>query len=96
MGCVTNLLASAAVPHPVLVQLADLDENKVTPGLLGFVVFALIGGATWFLMKSMNKQLKRIDFDPAGQTPAPASGDEAAASSSAAASTSSGSADGKS
>lgn len=57
----TNDLVSAAVPH--LVQLADVDENKVTPGLLGFIVFALIGGATWLLMKSLNKQLKRVDFE---------------------------------
>jgi hypothetical protein len=66
MGYVNaNLLTLAVVPHAGLVQLADLDENKVTPGLLGFVVFALIGGATWFLMKNMNKQLKKIDFEPA-------------------------------
>jgi hypothetical protein len=55
-----------------LVPLAkELDENKVTPGVLGFIVFALIGGALWLLMKSMTKQLKRVDFveDP---DPAPA------------------------
>lgn len=39
-----------------------LDDNKVTPGLLGFVVFAALGVATWFLVKSMNKQFKRVDF----------------------------------
>ncbi|GAA2149887.1 hypothetical protein GCM10009760_43570 [Kitasatospora kazusensis] len=39
-----------------------LDDNKVTPGLLGFVVFAALGIATWFLVKSMNKQFKRVDF----------------------------------
>ncbi|EPD94744.1 MULTISPECIES: hypothetical protein [Streptomyces] len=40
----------------------DLDENKVTPGVLGFVVFAVIGLAVWMLMKSMNKHMKRVDF----------------------------------
>ncbi|MFG2906318.1 hypothetical protein ACGF13_14770 [Kitasatospora sp. NPDC048286] len=48
-----------------LVQLAaDLavDDAKVTPGLLGFVVFAALGVATWFLAKSMNKQFKKVDF----------------------------------
>jgi hypothetical protein len=46
-----------------LVPLAkDLDENKVTPGVLGFIVFALLGGAVWLLMKSMNKQFAKIDF----------------------------------
>ncbi|MDH6123120.1 hypothetical protein [Kitasatospora sp. GP82] len=39
-----------------------LDDAKVTPGLLGFVVFAALGVATWFLVKSMNKQFKRVDF----------------------------------
>ncbi|WP_269432068.1 hypothetical protein [Saccharothrix sp. ST-888] len=34
----------------------------MTPGLLGFVVFAALGVATWFLLKSMNKQFKRVDF----------------------------------
>ncbi|GGQ94464.1 MULTISPECIES: hypothetical protein [Kitasatospora] len=39
-----------------------LDETKVTPGLLGFVVFAVLGIATWFLLKSMNARFKKIDF----------------------------------
>ncbi|WP_354642109.1 hypothetical protein [Kitasatospora camelliae] len=39
-----------------------LDESKVTPGLLGFVVFAVLGVATWFLLKSMNSRFKKIDF----------------------------------
>ncbi|KAF4409161.1 MULTISPECIES: hypothetical protein [Streptomyces] len=47
-----------------LVPLAkELDENKVTPGVLGFIVFALIGGAVWLLMKNMNKQFTKIDFE---------------------------------
>ncbi|MFF2041344.1 hypothetical protein ACFVVX_13010 [Kitasatospora sp. NPDC058170] len=42
---------------------ADLvPDEKVTPGLLGFVVFAALGVATWFLVKSMNKQFKRVNF----------------------------------
>jgi len=54
--------STLAMTH--LVPLAkDLDENKVTPGLLGFVVFALIGGAVWLLMKSMNKHMNKVDFE---------------------------------
>ncbi|MFF7248023.1 hypothetical protein ACFZBU_29415 [Embleya sp. NPDC008237] len=45
---------------PLALQLA-VEESKVTPGLLGFVVVAAIAVATWFLIKSMNKQLKRVD-----------------------------------
>lgn len=47
-----------------LVPLAkDLDENKVTPGVLGFIVFAVIGVALWLLMKSMNKQFTKVSFE---------------------------------
>ncbi|AEM81024.1 hypothetical protein [Streptomyces violaceusniger] len=54
--------STLAMTH--LVPLAkDLDENKVTPGVLGFIVFAVIGAAVWFLMKSMNKHMKRVDFE---------------------------------
>ncbi|MBE9497962.1 hypothetical protein IHE61_01600 [Streptomyces sp. GKU 257-1] len=57
----------------VLPLAKDLDENKVTPGVLGFVVFALIGAAVWMLMKSMNKHMRRVDFEePAGTAPAAA------------------------
>ncbi|MFI0774809.1 hypothetical protein [Streptomyces sp. NPDC021212] len=59
--------STLAMTH--LVPLAkDLDENKVTPGLLGFVVFALIGGAVWLLMKSMNKHMNKVDFEEEPQT----------------------------
>jgi hypothetical protein len=62
MGPVTSTLGTAAAQ---LVPLAvkDLDENKVTPGLLGFVIFACIGFALWWLMKNMAKQFKKIDFE---------------------------------
>jgi hypothetical protein len=46
-----------------------LDQNKVTPGLRGFVVFAALGIATWFLLKSMNSRFKKIDFVEEPETP---------------------------
>lgn len=50
----------------------ELDENKVTPGVLGFLVFAVLGLAVWMLMKSMNKHMKRVDFEETPATdPAP-------------------------
>ncbi|WP_329567070.1 hypothetical protein [Kitasatospora sp. NBC_01266] len=45
------------------------DPNSVTPGLLGFVVFCGLGVATWFLLKSMNGQFKRIDFTEEPENP---------------------------
>jgi hypothetical protein len=43
----------------------DLDENKVTPGVLGFVVFAVMGVVVWMLMKSMNRHMQKVDFEEA-------------------------------
>ena len=35
-------------------------SSSVTPGLLGFVVFAAMAVALVFLLKSMNKQFRKI------------------------------------
>ncbi|MEV5984498.1 hypothetical protein AB0L85_05685 [Streptomyces sp. NPDC052051] len=51
---------SLAVTH--FITLAEFDENKVTPGVLGFIVFAVMGLAVWGLMKSMNKHMSKVDF----------------------------------
>jgi hypothetical protein len=40
-----------------------LDESNVNPGLLGFVVVACLAVATYLLIKSMNKQMRKIDFE---------------------------------
>lgn len=46
-----------------LVPLAkEVDENKVTPGVLGFIVFAAMALAVWALMKSMSKHMNKVDF----------------------------------
>lgn len=45
----------------------ELDESKVTPGVLGFIVFAVMALAVWMLMKSMNRHMNRVDFE---ETPA--------------------------
>ena len=69
-----------------LVPLAkEVDENKVTPGVLGFIVFAAMALAVWGLMKSMSKQMGKVDFkesaDPkADATPGEAAGASAKAS----------------
>lgn len=40
-----------------------LDPNKVSPGLLGFIIVVIIGIAVWFLARSMAKQLRKLDAD---------------------------------
>ncbi|MEE1927828.1 hypothetical protein V1J52_06415 [Streptomyces sp. TRM 70351] len=57
--------AVLASPHSAgLLRLAEeFDENKVTPGVLGFLVFAAMGLVIWFLMKSLNRRMQKVDFD---------------------------------
>ncbi|MFE1882238.1 hypothetical protein [Streptomyces diastatochromogenes] len=56
-----DMSASLALTH--LVPLAkEVDENKVTPGVLGFIVFAVMALAVWGLMKSMNKHMQKVAF----------------------------------
>ncbi|GHD93584.1 hypothetical protein [Streptomyces naganishii] len=55
--------ASLAVTH--LVPLAEVDQNKVTPGVLGFIVFAVMAVAVWGLMKSMSRHMGKVDFKEA-------------------------------
>jgi hypothetical protein len=54
-----------------VVPLAELNNDKVTPGLLGFVIFAALALGLWLLMKNMGKQMKKIDFEEAPGAPAP-------------------------
>lgn len=52
---------SLALTH--LVPLAkEVDEDKVTPGVLGFIVFAAMALAVWALMKSMSRHMNRVEF----------------------------------
>ncbi|MBA9055639.1 hypothetical protein HDA42_004817 [Streptomyces costaricanus] len=66
--------ASVSLAATDLVSLADLDQNKVTPGVLGFIVFAVMAVAVWGLMKSMSKHMRKVDFkepaDPGTDHPA--------------------------
>ncbi|MEV8566955.1 hypothetical protein AB0436_15525 [Streptomyces sp. NPDC051322] len=56
--------ASQALTH--LVPLAqEVDDNKVTPGLLGFIIFAALAVGVWLLMKSMNRHMGRVTFKEA-------------------------------
>jgi len=66
---VTSLAAAAT-------SLAVSGTNDVTPGLLGFLVVAGLGVALFFLLRSMNKHLRRVQsvrdagLAPGGKEPA--------------------------
>ncbi|MFJ4468861.1 hypothetical protein ACIP2X_15415 [Streptomyces sp. NPDC089424] len=70
-----DMSASASMAMTHLVTLAkEVDEDKVTPGVLGFIVFAVMALAVWGLMKSMNRHMGRVDFKEAPEDPAGAVG----------------------
>lgn len=39
------------------------SSDWVGPGLTGFVVIAVLGIAVYFLWRSMNRQLRKVQFD---------------------------------
>lgn len=65
----------SGVPSPVALSPVSLsplalDADQVSPGVLGFVVMALLAVATWLLLRSMNRQLGRISVgEPAESAP---------------------------
>ena len=62
-----NAVASAAL----VAAEKNLTEETVRPGLLGLFFFVALFVATYFLWRSMNKQLKRVDahFEAEGEGP---------------------------
>jgi len=69
---------SLAMTHFVTIA-KEFDKDKVTPGVLGFIVFAVMGLAVWALMKSMNRHMGKVDFEeaPAADAETPAAGAKA-------------------
>jgi hypothetical protein len=53
---------------------ATIDESKVTPGTIGFLVIVALGIALWLLLRSMNRQLHKIDFEESPETDGDSSG----------------------
>ncbi|MFF4853848.1 hypothetical protein ACFY2N_03015 [Streptomyces rubiginosohelvolus] len=78
------MYATQALTHLVPLATEELDKNKVTPGVLGFLVFAALAVGVWALMKSMNRHMGRVNFeeapdpDAAAAEPAGPAGDKAA------------------
>ncbi|AQZ68742.1 hypothetical protein ACU635_09935 [[Actinomadura] parvosata] len=55
-----------------------LAAGEVSPGLLGFVVVALLGLALYILIKSMNKQMSKIQVPREGEAEGEARDEEKA------------------
>jgi hypothetical protein len=68
--------------HLVLAAVAASSSasNDVAPGVLGFLVVAAMGVALVFLLRSMNKQFRKIrpapDADPTPDPPGGSAGSE--------------------
>jgi hypothetical protein len=62
------------------VAASSSNSSDVTPGLLGFLVFAGIAVALVFLLRSMNKQFRKITPQQSQEPPkAPGDGEDAKA-----------------
>ncbi|MCX5399373.1 hypothetical protein [Streptomyces sp. NBC_00102] len=59
------MYSTQALTHLVPLAADELDKNKVTPGVLGFLVFAALALGVWALMKSMNRHMGRVNFEEA-------------------------------
>lgn len=62
------------LPIRVLAAPRAVDDTAVSPGVLGFVVVAALGVATWLLIRSMTRQMRKIDLpddEPAAPDPGP-------------------------
>jgi hypothetical protein len=53
-----DLVLAAPSPGPV-----PIDEDKVSPGLIGLVFLLVMGAAVVFLVRSMQTRLRNIDVD---------------------------------
>ncbi|MEH0446047.1 MULTISPECIES: hypothetical protein [unclassified Streptomyces] len=80
-----DMSASVSLAMTHLVPLAkEVDENKVTPGVLGFIVFAAMAVAVWGLMRSMSKHMGKVDFKESAGGAEQTSGENAGGEASAA------------
>ncbi|MFB8084147.1 hypothetical protein [Streptomyces sp. NPDC055992] len=64
------MYATQALTNLVPLAAEELDKNKVTPGVLGFIVFAALAVGVWALMKSMNRHMGRVNFEEGPAEPA--------------------------
>jgi len=57
-------VSSTSVPIPT----QGIDPAIATPGMLGLIIFVALGLAVALLVRSMNRHLKKINFDDGSTT----------------------------
>jgi len=66
------LSAMPSVPGATTSPAPAIDPDRVTPGVLGLLGLVFLVVAVYFLWRSMNRQLRKVDFDESGATASPA------------------------
>lgn len=59
---ITGLTGMTALAGAAGTALLAVEKRDVDPGVLGFVVVALLGLATYLLIRSMNRRIRHIDL----------------------------------
>jgi hypothetical protein len=67
MGTMTVAMASGLA---VLAQTQDPDDFGLKAGPTAFFMFLALAAALVFLLRSMRKQMRRVDFDESGDSDA--------------------------
>lgn len=57
------LLAASVSPSPSSTTVPEIDPDRVSPGFLGLLAVLFMAVAVFVIWKSLNKQIKRVDFD---------------------------------
>jgi flagellar biosynthesis/type III secretory pathway M-ring protein FliF/YscJ len=59
--------AAASAVHPLSAATVSDNTPWLGPGMMGFLIVVVIGIATWFLGRSMARQLRKLDAGRAEQ-----------------------------
>ena len=60
-----TLIAATVLSQATVMAKGAAPDNNVTPGVLGFLIVAAMGLALFFLVKSMNRQFRKLPPPPA-------------------------------
>jgi hypothetical protein len=59
-----TLVAATVLSEATAVAKGAASNNNVTPGVLGFLIVAGMGLALFFLLRSMNRQFRKLPQPP--------------------------------